>query len=103
MFGDPNMPVRKNNPKARASFRARHKCSTAKDKTTARYWACKDWQGQMKIKGIDMSSLTKRQQDTMKKHSQHHTKRHMQYMLNSMKRGATFTQAHKNAQKKVGK
>jgi hypothetical protein len=27
----------------------------------------------------------------------------MQYMLNSMKRGATFTQAHKNAQKAVGK
>ena len=33
MFGDPNMANRKNNPKARASFRARHKCSTAKDKT----------------------------------------------------------------------
>ena len=44
MFGDPNMPIRKNNPKARASFRARHKCSTAKDKTTARYWSCKNWQ-----------------------------------------------------------
>ena len=43
MWGDPNMPVRKNNPKAKASFRARHKCSTAKDKTTARYWACRDW------------------------------------------------------------
>ena len=43
MYGDPNMPVRKNNPKARASFRKRHKCSTAKDKTTARYWACRDW------------------------------------------------------------
>ena len=43
MFGDPNMPVRKSNPKARASFRARHKCSTAKDKTSARYWACRDW------------------------------------------------------------
>ena len=27
---------------ARKSFRARHKCSTAKDKLTARYWACKD-------------------------------------------------------------
>ena len=40
MFGDPNMAIRKNNPKARASFRARHKCSTAKDKTTARYWSC---------------------------------------------------------------
>ena len=43
MFGDPNMKIRKNNPKARASFRARHKCSTAKDKTTARYWSCRAW------------------------------------------------------------
>ena len=43
MFGDPNMAIRKNNPKARASFRARHKCSTAKDKTTARYWSCRAW------------------------------------------------------------
>ena len=43
MFGDPNMKIRKNNPKARKSFRARHKCSTAKDKTTARYWSCKKW------------------------------------------------------------
>ena len=57
----------------------------------------------MKVKGIDMSSLTKRQQDSMKKHSQHHTKKHMQYMLNSMKRGATFTQAHNRAQISVGK
>jgi hypothetical protein len=32
--------------KARKSFRARHKCSTATDKTTARYWACKElWGG----------------------------------------------------------
>jgi hypothetical protein len=43
MFGDPNMEIRKDNPKARASFRARHKCSTAKDKTTARYWSCRMW------------------------------------------------------------
>ena len=57
----------------------------------------------MKIKGVDMSSLTKRQQQTIKKHSQHHSKRHMEYMRNSMKRGATFTQAHKRAQKAVGK
>ena len=57
----------------------------------------------MKIKGIDMSGLTTRQQQTMKKHSQHHTKKHMQYMRNSMMRGATFPQAHKRAQKAVGK
>lgn len=31
---------------ARKSFRARHKCSTAKNKLTARYWACKNlWAG----------------------------------------------------------
>ena len=31
---------------ARKSFKARHKCSTAKDKLTARYWACKKlWAG----------------------------------------------------------
>lgn len=29
-------------PKARRSFRARHKCDEAKDKLTARYWACQD-------------------------------------------------------------
>ena len=57
----------------------------------------------MKIKGVDMSSLTKRQQDTMKRHAKHHTKIHMEYMKNSMKRGATFTQAHKRAIKAVGK
>ena len=57
----------------------------------------------MKIKGVDMSGLTKRQQQTMKRHSKHHTKRHTEYMRNSMKRGATFTQAHKRAQKAVGK
>jgi hypothetical protein len=57
----------------------------------------------MKVKGVDVSALTKRQQQTMKKHSQHHSKKHIQYMYNSMKRGATFTQAHKRAQKAVGK
>tara|TARA_R100001591_G_C4236135_1_gene153223 strand:+ start:28 stop:204 length:177 start_codon:yes stop_codon:yes gene_type:complete len=56
-----------------------------------------------KIKGVDVSKLTKRQQATMKKHAKHHTKKHIQFMTNSMKRGSTFTKAHKNAQKKVGK
>ena len=56
----------------------------------------------MKVKGVDVSKLTKRQQETMKKHSQHHSKKHM-HMYNSMRRGATFTQAHTRAQKAVGK
>jgi hypothetical protein len=57
----------------------------------------------MKVKGVDLSKLTKRQQETMKKHSKHHSKKHIQYMKNSMIRGATFSQAHKRAQKAVGK
>ena len=43
MFGDPNMRIKKSSPERRASFRARHKCATAKDKTTARFWSCKMW------------------------------------------------------------
>lgn len=42
-FGDKNMRIKKSNPKRRKSFRARHRCDTAKDKTTARYWSCRAW------------------------------------------------------------
>ena len=38
-----DMKIRKNNPKARKSFRARHRCATAKDIFSARYWSCKKW------------------------------------------------------------
>ena len=44
----------------------------------------------MKVKGVDVSKLTKSQQNAMKKHSKHHTKKHMQYMYNSMRRGNSF-------------
>ena len=42
-FGDPNMTIKKDQPARRKSFRARHKCDTAKDKFSARYWSCKKW------------------------------------------------------------
>ena len=42
-YGDANMAIRKSNPKARKSFRARHRCATATNKLTARYWSCKKW------------------------------------------------------------
>ena len=41
MFGDPNLSIKRTNDAKRKSFRARHKCDTAKDKTKARYWICK--------------------------------------------------------------
>lgn len=42
-FGDPNMKIKKSNPKRRKSFRARHKCDQKKDKFSVAYWACKSW------------------------------------------------------------
>ena len=45
-FGDPKMKIRKSNPEARKSFRARHNCAEKMkkgDKTTAGYWSCKAW------------------------------------------------------------
>lgn len=44
-FGDPNMEIRRDNPKARKSFRARHGCGTsrASDRTKAAFWSCRMW------------------------------------------------------------
>ena len=41
-YGDPNLRIKKSNPKKRKSFRARHKCSTAKP-GTPRYFSCQNW------------------------------------------------------------
>lgn len=42
-FGDPNMEIKRDNPERRKSFRARHKCSQAKDRTKPKYWSCRMW------------------------------------------------------------
>ena len=42
-FGQKGMVIKKDNPEARKSFRARHKCDQKKDKTTAGYWSCRKW------------------------------------------------------------
>jgi hypothetical protein len=45
-FGDPNMRIKKSNPKRRKAFRDRHNCKEKMkkgDKTTAGYWSCKKW------------------------------------------------------------
>ena len=42
-FGDPNMKIKKSNPKRRKSFRARHNCDNPGPKTKARYWSCRKW------------------------------------------------------------
>lgn len=50
-----------------------------------------------------MAALTKRQQDTLKKHSKHHSSKHMAMMRKEMRAGMSFSAAHKKAQKAVGK
>jgi hypothetical protein len=42
-FGQKGVKIKKSNPERRKSFRARHKCDTAKDRTTPRYWSCRKW------------------------------------------------------------
>lgn len=42
-FGDPNMKIKKSNPKRRKSFRARHHCENPGPRWKARYWSCKAW------------------------------------------------------------
>jgi hypothetical protein len=41
--GQKTMKIRKSNPKARKSFRARHNCANPGPKTSARYWSCRKW------------------------------------------------------------
>ena len=41
--GQKTMKIRKSNPKARKSFRARHICANPGPKTKARYWSCRKW------------------------------------------------------------
>jgi hypothetical protein len=42
-FGDPNMTIKKSNPKRRKSFRARHNCANPGPRWKARYWSCRSW------------------------------------------------------------
>jgi len=54
-------------------------------------------------KYIEKRKLTKKQTEALNKHSKLHTSRHMAFMRKKMKEGTTFTKAHKDAMKKVGK
>ena len=51
----------------------------------------------------DPATLTPAQKDTLRKHSEHHTPRHIALMNNLMKTGDSFEKAHKKATKTVGK
>ncbi len=48
-YGDPNMEIKRDDPKRRASFRARHNCDNPGPKTKARYWSCRQWRAGSKV------------------------------------------------------
>mgnify|MGYP003120060902 FL=1 len=50
-FGDPNMEIKRDDPKRRKSFRARHNCSNPGPKWKARYWSCWQWRASSPVKG----------------------------------------------------
>ena len=53
-FGDTTgLSIKRDDPERRKSFRARHNCDTAKDKTTARYWSCRMWTASDKVSDLD--------------------------------------------------
>ena len=53
-FGDPNMEIKRDDPKRRKSFRARHNCANPGPKTKARYWSCKQWRSGTKVQGSEV-------------------------------------------------
>ena len=57
----------------------------------------------MKVKNVNIESLSKRQQASMKKHGKHHTSKHLREMVKARGRGRTVTKSHKSAMRKVGK
>ena len=42
-FGDKKLSIKRDDPKRRKNFRARHNCAQAKDRTSAKYWSCRFW------------------------------------------------------------
>lgn len=42
-FGDKNMEIKRDDPKRRKSFRARHGCDNPGPRWKAKYWSCKFW------------------------------------------------------------
>lgn len=48
-FGDPNMEIKRDNPKNRKAFRERHSCDNSGPKWKARYWSCYQWRKGHKV------------------------------------------------------
>ena len=53
--------------------------------------------------GINLKGLTATQRRQMSRHKTHHTKAHLRKMATEMRKGKSFSQSHRIAQRLVGK
>jgi hypothetical protein len=47
--GEKTLSIKRNQPSRQKNFFSRHRCDTAKDKTTPRYWSCRAWRSGTKL------------------------------------------------------
>ena len=52
-FGDPNMEIKRDDPKRRKAFRDRHGCDNPGPKTKAKYWSCRMWSKGQTVSDLD--------------------------------------------------
>ena len=57
-FGDPDMEIKRDDPKRRKSFRARHNCANPGPKWKARYWSCYQWRAGKKVDEVATAGST---------------------------------------------
>ena len=55
------------------------------------------------VNGVNISGLKEEDKISMRLHASHHTKKHLEEMVKSLKRGMDFEQSHNEAIRKVGK
>jgi len=48
-FGDPDMEIKRDDPKRRKAYRARHNCEDPGPRWKANYWSCKQWRAGAKV------------------------------------------------------
>ena len=62
----------------------------------------KDKREEMEDYLLDQKEISAKDEIKLKKHSDHHTEKHIKMMTRMMKEGKSFDEAHEAAQKKVG-
>ena len=56
-----------------------------------------------KVNGVDISDIRENNQETMRIHAPHHSKKHLEEMVKDLKGGKSFGESHDISQRKVGK